>query len=45
MTYDQRSEIRRHKTLRKNTGVTVYFAHPHAAWERGICENTNDLLC
>jgi IS30 family transposase len=34
----------KHKTLTKNTGVTVYFAHPHAPWERGICENINGLL-
>ena len=44
MTFDQGSEMSKHKTLTKNTGVTVYFAHPHAPWERGICENTNGLL-
>jgi len=44
MTFDQGSEMRHHKTLTENTGVTVYFAHPHAPWERGISENTNGLL-
>jgi IS30 family transposase len=44
MTFDQGSEMRQHKTLTKNTGVAVYFAHPHAPWERGICENINGLL-
>ena len=44
MTFDQGSEMRHYKTLTKNTGVTVYFAHPHAPWERGICENINGLL-
>jgi IS30 family transposase len=44
MTYDQGSEMRHHKTLTQNTGVDVYFAHPHAPWERGISENTNGLL-
>ena len=44
MTFDQGSEMSRHKTLTQNTGVTVYFAHPHAPWERGICENINGLL-
>jgi IS30 family transposase len=44
MTYDQGSEMRHHKTLTANTGVDVYFAHPHAPWERGISENTNGLL-
>jgi IS30 family transposase len=44
MTYDQGSEMRHHKMLTENTGVDVYFAHPHAPWERGINENTNGLL-
>jgi IS30 family transposase len=44
MTYDQGSEMRHHKTLTANTGVDVYFAHPHAPWERSINENTNGLL-
>ena len=44
MTYDQGSEMRHHKTLTGNTGVDVYFAHPHAPWERGISENTNGLI-
>jgi len=44
MTYDQGSEMRHHKVLTANTGVDVYFAHPHAPWERGINENTNGLL-
>jgi IS30 family transposase len=34
----------RHKTLTAHAGVDVYFAHPHAPWERGIMENTNGLL-
>jgi len=44
MTYDQGVEMRHHKRLTANTGVDVYFAHPHAPWERGIMENTNGLL-
>ena len=44
MTFDQGSEMRHHKRLTANTGVDVYFAHPHAPWERGISENTNGLL-
>jgi len=44
MTFDQGSEMRHHKTLTQNTGVDVYFAHPHAPWERGISENTNGLI-
>jgi IS30 family transposase len=44
MTFDQGSEMRHHKVLTENTGVDVYFAHPHAPWERGISENTNGLI-
>ncbi len=43
-TFDQGSEMRHHKMLTANTGVDVYFAHPHAPWERGISENTNGLI-
>lgn len=44
LTFDQGSEMRHYQRLEKSTGITVYFAHPHAPWERGICENTNGLL-
>ena len=44
MTYDQGTEMAHHETITERTGVDVYFAHPHAPWERGISENTNGLL-
>ncbi|WP_263415198.1 IS30 family transposase [Terriglobus albidus] len=44
MTYDQGREMAQHKWLHEQTGVKVYFAHPHSPWERGINENTNGLL-
>ena len=44
MTYDQGTEMAHHQTLTRRTGVDVYFAHPHAPWERGISENTNGLI-
>lgn len=44
LTFDQGSEMRHYRRLQDSTGVTVYFAHPHSPWERGICENTNGLL-
>jgi transposase, IS30 family len=44
MTYDQGTEMAHHRWLTAQTGVQVYFAHPHAPWERGICENINGLV-
>ncbi len=44
LTYDQGQEMADHKKFTKQTKVTVYFAHPHAPWERGTSENTNMLI-
>ena len=44
MTYDQGREMAQHGSLSQQTGLKVYFAHPHSPWERGINENTNGLL-
>jgi IS30 family transposase len=44
LTFDQGSEMRHYQRLQQSTGISVYFAHPHSPWERGICENTNGLL-
>jgi len=32
------------KALEKKARLTVYFADPYAAWQRGTIENTNGLL-
>jgi IS30 family transposase len=34
----------RHQELAALTGLRVYFADPHAPWQRGSNENTNGLL-
>jgi IS30 family transposase len=44
LTYDQGQEMANHKQFTENTKVKVYFAHPHAPWERGTSENTNMLI-
>jgi transposase, IS30 family len=44
LTYDQGREMAQHRSLAEQTGLKVYFDHPHSPWERGICENTNGLL-
>jgi IS30 family transposase len=44
LTYDQGKEMTAHESFSRETGMTVYFAHPHSPWERGINENTNGLL-
>lgn len=43
-TVDHGMEFYHHAALEKRMDAAVYFATPHAAWERGSNENTNGLL-
>jgi len=44
VTLDCGSEFFAYRDVERQTGIKVYFAHPHSPWERGTNENTNGLL-
>lgn len=44
LTLDNGVEFSDWERLEKKSGMTVYFAYPYRAWERGTNENTNGLL-
>jgi IS30 family transposase len=44
LTLDNGSEMNEFEVIERQTGTTIYFAHPYHSWERGTNENTNGLL-
>lgn len=44
ITLDNGIEFSDWERLEKKSGMTVYFAYPYHAWERGSNENTNGLI-
>jgi IS30 family transposase len=44
ITLDNGAEMAGYKKIEEALGATVYFADPHAPWQRGANENVNDLL-
>lgn len=44
LTLDNGKEFAGFREIEKGTGLTVYFADPYSAWQRGTNENTNGLL-
>ncbi len=44
LTVDNGKEFAYFKQLEKKTGLSIYFADPYSAWQRGSNENTNGLI-
>ena len=44
LTYDRGKEMTNHKHITATLNLDVYFADPHAPWQRGSNEHINGIL-
>ena len=44
LTLDNGTENAGHELIAQDKGMAVYFAHPHAPWQRGANEQVNGLI-
>lgn len=44
ITLDNGSEFAEFPEIEQDLDTTIYFADPHSPWQRGLNENTNDIL-
>ncbi|XUP37326.1 IS30 family transposase (plasmid) [Xanthomonas axonopodis pv. vasculorum] len=44
LIYDPGTELTCHQELERRLNIDIWFADPHAPWQRGSNENTNGLL-
>ena len=44
LTLDNGTENAKHEQISSKLGISCFFAHPYASWERGTNENLNGLI-